>query len=206
MKRGSFFYSVLMLYKIIREHHMTKKQPDQNVQSKERRDFLQLVTTAVGGVGAACALWPLIDSMNPAADTLAESTVDVDLRGIEPGQGKTVLWQGSPVFIRRRTLDEITYAQNMPMDTLLDPERDEARVKKPEWLVVVGVCTHLGCVPTGQKPTEPKGDYRGWLCPCHGSQFDISGRVCRGPAPTNLQVPPYVFLDDHTLKIGTNEA
>lgn len=185
---------------------MTKKIDKKTPASPDRRDFLQLVTTAVGTIGAACALWPLVDSMNPAADTLAESTVDVDLTGIEPGLGKTVLWQGSPVFIRRRTADEIIYAQKMPLDQLLDPEEDNLRVKNPEWLVVIGVCTHLGCVPTGQKPTEPKGEYKGWLCPCHGSQFDISGRVCRGPAPTNLKVPPYAFIDEHTIRIGANEA
>ena len=173
--------------------------------SPGRRDFLQVVTTAVGGVGAACALWPFMDTMNPAADTLAESTVEVDLTGIQPGQGKTVMWQGSPVFIRRRTAEEISYAQSMPLDELLDPQADSDRVKKPEWLVVIGVCTHLGCVPTGQKPTEPRGSYKGWLCPCHGSQFDVSGRVCKGPAPTNLPVPPYTFVDDNILKIGAAE-
>lgn len=173
--------------------------------SPERRDFLQVVTTAVGGVGAACALWPFLDSMNPAADTLAEATVEVDLTGIQPGQGKTVMWQGSPVFVRRRTPEEIEYAQNMSEGDMLDPEADSERVKKPEWLVVIGVCTHLGCVPTGQKPTEPRGEYKGWLCPCHGSQFDVSGRVCKGPAPTNLPVPPYTFVDENTLKIGAEE-
>ena len=169
---------------------------------EERRDFLQMVTMAVGGVGAACVLWPFVDSMNPAADTLAESTLEVDISGIPPGEGKTVMWQGSPVFIRHRTPEEILYAQKTPVSDLLDPQSDSDRVKKPEWLVVVGVCTHLGCVPTGQKPTEPRGSYKGWLCPCHGSQFDISGRVCRGPAPLNLPVPPYTFMDDHTIKIG----
>lgn len=171
----------------------------------ERRDFLKLTATAVGGMGAACALWPFMDSMNPAADTMAEATVEVDLSSIKPGQSKTVLWQGSPVFIKHRTPEEILYAQTMPEDQLLDPQADQDRVKRPEWLVVIGVCTHLGCVPSGQKPTEPKGNYKGWLCPCRGSQFDTSGRVCRGPAPTNLAVPPYMFLNDTTLKIGVEE-
>jgi ubiquinol-cytochrome c reductase iron-sulfur subunit len=175
---------------------------DTKLLHEDRRDFLQVVTMAVGGVGAACALWPFVDSMNPAADTLAESTVEVDLTGIQPGEGKTVMWQGSPVFIRHRTAEEILFAEQMPMAHLLDPVHDADRVKKPDWLVVIGVCTHLGCVPMGQKPTELRGSYKGYLCPCHGSQFDISGRVCRGPAPSNLPVPPYTFIDDHTIKIG----
>lgn len=184
------------------KHSKTAEKPAQ----EDRRDFLQVVTTAVGGVGAACALWPFMDSMNPAADTLAESTVEVDLSAIKPGQSKTVMWQGSPIFIRHRTQEEIDLAQKLTAEELLDFEPDTQRVKKPEWLVVVGVCTHLGCVPLGQKPTEPRGQYKGWLCPCHGSQFDVSGRVCRGPAPTNLPVPPYHFVDDNTLKIGEEEG
>lgn len=183
-------------------HNKDDSKQQEMPLAPERRDFLQLVATTVGSVGVACALWPFIDSMNPAADTLADSTIEVDLSDIPLGQGKTVLWQGSPVFIRHRTPTEIQEAQSVPLNTLLDSEPDEKRVKKPEWLVVMGVCTHLGCVPTGQKPTDPRGEYRGWLCPCHGSQFDISGRVRQGPAPKNLSVPPYTFVDDKTIKIG----
>lgn len=183
---------------------MTKKNKEFN--SESRRDFLKLTAGAVGAAGALSAVWPFVDSMNPAADTLAQSSIEVDLTQIPVGSSKTVLWQGTPVFIRHRTEDEIKLARNSPEGQLIDPEQDEIRVQRPEWLVVIGVCTHLGCVPLGQKPTEPKGNYGGWLCPCHGSQFDTSGRVCRGPAPTNLPVPPYSFVDDNTLKIGVADA
>jgi ubiquinol-cytochrome c reductase iron-sulfur subunit len=140
--------------------------------------------------------------MNPAADTLALSTTEVDLSPIEAGQSITVVWQGKPVFIRRRTAAEIKEAQSVKMADLLDPEEDKARVKKPEWLVMVGVCTHLGCIPKGQKGTEPKGEFGGWFCPCHGSHYDTSGRIRKGPAPKNLPVPPYQFITDKTVKIG----
>jgi len=118
------------------------------------------------------------------------------------GQAITVLWQGKPVFIRHRTKEEIAIAQEVSLKMLPDPEADNKRIIKPEWLVVVGVCTHLGCVPLGQKTTEPKGDYKGWFCPCHGSHYDTSGRIRKGPAPKNLIVPPYTFLNDHLIKIG----
>ena len=167
-----------------------------------RREFLYLTTGAIGILGVATALWPLADSMNPSEDTLADSTVDVDLSKIAVGESLTVLWQGKPVFIRHRTAQEIEAARKVSLDTLKDPAPDSQRATKPEWLVVIGVCTHLGCIPLGQKATDPRGDYGGWLCPCHGSQFDTAGRVCKGPAPTNLEIPPYCFLDANTLQIG----
>lgn len=167
-----------------------------------RREFLYLTTAAVGVLGAASALWPLVDSMNPSEDTMADATVDVDLSKIAIGESLTVVWQGKPIFIRRRTPKEIESAQQASLDSLKDPMPDEKRVQKPEWLIVVGVCTHLGCIPLGQKVTEPRGQHGGWLCPCHGSQFDTSGRVCQGPAPTNLEIPPYHFINDTTLQIG----
>jgi ubiquinol-cytochrome c reductase iron-sulfur subunit len=169
---------------------------------EDRRDFLLIATSTVGALGAGMAVWPLIDQMNPAADTLALSTTEVDLSPIEAGQSITVVWQGKPVFIRRRTAAEIKEAQSVKMADLLDPEEDKARVKKPEWLVMVGVCTHLGCIPKGQKGTEPKGEFGGWFCPCHGSHYDTSGRIRKGPAPKNLPVPPYEFIKDKTVKIG----
>jgi ubiquinol-cytochrome c reductase iron-sulfur subunit len=169
---------------------------------EDRRDFLVIATSTVGALGAGMAVWPLIDQMNPAADTLALSTTEVDLSPIEAGQSITVVWQGKPVFIRRRTAAEIKEAQSVKMADLLDPEEDKARVKKPEWLVMVGVCTHLGCIPKGQKGTEPKGEFGGWFCPCHGSHYDTSGRIRKGPAPKNLPVPPYQFITDKTVKIG----
>ncbi len=171
-------------------------------EGETRRDFLYLATGALGAVGAAAAAWPLINSMNPASDTLALSSTEVDLKPIQEGQAITVTWRGKPVFIRRRTAEEIKTAAAEPLNDLRDPEADAKRVKKPEWLIVVGVCTHLGCVPLGQKATDPHGDFGGWFCPCHGSHYDTSGRIRKGPAPKNLEVPGYAFLDDTTVKIG----
>ncbi len=171
-------------------------------QGESRRDFLLYATWAVGAVGTAAALWPFVHSMNPAADTLALSTVDVDLTPIEEGQSITVMWRGKPVFIRYRTPAEIEAARAVNVDDLPDPQPDEERVIEPQWLVQVGVCTHLGCIPLGQKPADPKGDFGGWFCPCHGSHYDTSGRIRKGPAPANLEVPEYAFLDDTTVRIG----
>jgi ubiquinol-cytochrome c reductase iron-sulfur subunit len=175
-----------------------------------RRDFLYLTAGAMGAVGAACTAYPLIQSMNPAADTLALSTTEVDVSQIKEGQSLTVMWQGKPVFIRRRTQKEIDEARAVPMNDLKDPQSDQDRVKEsvfnnqqmPQWLVMIGVCTHLGCIPLGQKPTDPHGNYDGWFCPCHGSQYDSSGRIRQGPAPKNLVIPPYQFTDAGHIKIG----
>ena len=167
-----------------------------------RRDFLKLVTTSFALVGAGVVVWPFINSMNPARDVLALSSTDVDLGPIAVGQAITVVWRGKPVFVRRRTAEEIQEAEAVPLNELRDPATDQSRVKKNEWLVVVGVCTHLGCVPLGQKSTDPRGDYGGWFCPCHGSHYDTSGRIRRGPAPLNLAVPQYVFNSDTKIRIG----
>lgn len=167
-----------------------------------RRDFLYLTTIAVGAVGTAAALWPMIDSMNPAADTLALASIKVDLAPVAVGQAITVTWRGKPVFVRHRTPEEIDAARSVKVSDLPDPQPDDKRVQKPEWLVVVGICTHLGCVPLGQKPTDPRGDYGGWFCPCHGSQYDTSGRIRKGPAPANLVVPQYAFLTDTKIRLG----
>ncbi len=167
-----------------------------------RRDFLYLTATAMGVVGTAAVAWPIIDSMNPAADVRALATTEVDLSPIEEGMSITVIWRGNPVFVRHRTVAEIEMARSVPLDELPDPETDEARVQKPQWLVMVGVCTHLGCIPKGQRVGEAKGEYDGWFCPCHGSHYDTSGRIRKGPAPSNLPVPPYQFLDDTTIEIG----
>ncbi len=165
-----------------------------------RRDFLLLSTLAVGAVGAGLAAWPFIDTMNPSKDVLALATTEVDLSPISEGQSITVIWRGKPVFVRRRTKAEITEAKKTLGEK--DPEADDKRTKKPEWLVVIGICTHLGCIPLGQKTGDPKGDYNGWFCPCHGSAYDTSGRIRKGPAPTNLAVPPYEFTGDTTIRIG----
>jgi ubiquinol-cytochrome c reductase iron-sulfur subunit len=162
-----------------------------------RRDFLYVATAGLSAVGVAVMAWPFIDSMNPSRDVLALSSIEVDLSGISEGQSITVKWRGKPVFIRHRTAKEITEARAVAMADLPDPQTDEERAQKPEWLIMVGVCTHLGCVPIGQQ-----GEYNGWFCPCHGSHYDTSGRIRKGPAPTNLEVPEYVFIDDGKVKIG----
>jgi ubiquinol-cytochrome c reductase iron-sulfur subunit len=171
-------------------------------EGETRRDFLLIATSAVGVVGTALAAWPFIHSMNPAADTLALASTGVDLSAIEVGQRITVVWRGKPVFIDHRTEQDIQAAESTPLTELVDPQPDSERVQKPEWLVIVGVCTHLGCIPLGQKTGESRGEYGGWFCPCHGSHYDTSGRIRKGPAPLNLAVPPYEFSDDTTIKIG----
>lgn len=181
---------------------MTTIKKDQSGAS--RRDFLVLSSTALGAVGAASLVYPFISSMNPSADVLAMATVDVDVSHVAVGQAITVMWRGKPVFIRRRAEKEIKDAQDVNMSSLLDPQPDAERTPyKSEWLIVVGICTHLGCVPLGQKPTDNHGAYGGWFCPCHGSQYDTSGRVRVGPAPKNLEVPTYKFLNDTTVRIGS---
>jgi ubiquinol-cytochrome c reductase iron-sulfur subunit len=167
-----------------------------------RRDFLYLATGATAAVGAAIMVWPLIDAMNPAADTLALSTTEVDLSGVEEGMRITVTWRSKPVFIDHRTPEEIEEARSVNLADLPDPQPDAARVIKPEWLVVIGICTHLGCIPLGQQPNQPRGDYGGWFCPCHGSQYDTAGRIRKGPAPRNLDLPDYAFTAGSMIKIG----
>jgi ubiquinol-cytochrome c reductase iron-sulfur subunit len=165
-----------------------------------RRDFLILSAQAMGAVGAGALMWPIIDSMNPSADVLALASTEVDLTPIAEGQEIKVMWRGKPVFIRHRTAAEIEEANAVNIAELRDPETDAARVKKgkEQWLVMVGVCTHLGCIPLG----NGQGDYKGWFCPCHGSHYDSAGRIRKGPAPINLVVPPYEFMSDTKVKIG----
>ncbi|MCS6761492.1 MAG: ubiquinol-cytochrome c reductase iron-sulfur subunit [Candidatus Devosia symbiotica] len=167
--------------------------------STTRRDFLFVATGAVAGVGAAATIWPLINQMNPDASTLAVASVEFNLNGIESGQSVTILWRGLPVFVRNRTDKEVEEAKAVPMAELRDPETDEQRTKKghENWLIMIANCTHLGCIPTGES-----GEFDGWSCPCHGSQFDTAGRVRKGPAPTNLVVPPYEFISDTLVRIG----
>ena len=167
-----------------------KKKPN-------RRDFILTATAAVGAVGAGAAAWPLIDQMNPDASVKALASTEVDVSSLQPGQSVTVLWRGKPVFIKRRTENEINEARNVNISDLKHPEKDEDRARNPEWLVMLGVCTHLGCVPLGDK-----GEYGGWFCPCHGSHYDTSGRIRKGPAPTNLEIPKYEFVNSNTIKIG----
>jgi ubiquinol-cytochrome c reductase iron-sulfur subunit len=162
-----------------------------------RRDFLFIATGAVAAVGAAAVVWPLINQMSPDASTLALASTEVDIGAIPEGQIITIKWRGKPVFISHRTEKEIKEAEDVNVATLPDPQTDAARVQKPQWLIVIGVCTHLGCIPLGHQ-----GEYGGWFCPCHGSVYDTSGRIRKGPAPRNLAVPQYSFLTDTKVKIG----
>lgn len=171
-----------------------------------RRDFIFIATSATAAVGVAAVAWPLIDQMNPAADTLALASTEIGLDAIELGQESTVLWRGKPVFIRHRTPEEIALAKrdDALSASMRDPALDVDRIRqangdagKEEWLVLQASCTHLGCVPT-----FAAGDYGGWFCPCHGSHYDTAGRIRRGPAPLNLLLAPYVFLSDTVIKIG----
>lgn len=176
-----------------------------------RRDFLYVATGAATAVGVGAVVWPLVDQMNPSADVQALASIDVDISGIEPGSQITVKWLGKPVFIRRRTQEEIDAALDVDLSSLPDGaarnanasgDADAADANRAlgdtgEWLVMMGVCTHLGCVPLGDA-----GDFGGWFCPCHGSHYDTSGRIRKGPAPENLPVPPAVFIDDDTIKLG----
>lgn len=185
-----------------------------------RRDFIHILAIATTAVGAGAVAWPLIHQLNPDASVLALSTKEVDLSSIPVGQAIRVMWQGKPVFIRHRTAEEIAEAEATPLSALPDADArndnlpggtdatDAARATssdgeaRAEWLIIVGVCTHLGCIPLGTSAGETRGDYNGWFCPCHGSHYDIAGRIRKGPAPTNLPVPPYQFVSDTTVRIG----
>ena len=173
---------------------MSKEEKEVN-----RRDFLFTTSYTVGAVGLGAVIWPMIDQMNPDKAQQALATTEVDISQIEPGKSSNVLGRGKPVFLKRRTQEEIGEARAVSLDKLPDPQKDEDRVKegKDEWLVMLGVCTHLGCVPL-----KDKGDFKGWFCPCHGSHYDTSGRIRKGPAPKNLEIPPYTFKDDNTILIG----
>ena len=164
---------------------------------RSRRDILAIATGTLGVAGLAAAAWPLIAQLAPDASTIAASTTDVDLAPIAEGGIATVAWQGKPVFVRHRTAAEIAAARATPLSALPDPASDESRAPKPEWLIVVGICTHLGCVPIGHE-----GAFGGWLCPCHGSVYDTAGRVRKGPAPSNLVVPPYTYTAADKVLIG----
>ena len=175
---------------------------DPGGESGTRRDFLSLTTAAFTVVGVGALAVPFIASMNPSRDVLALASTEVDLSPIAVGSAVTIVWRGKPVFVRRRTAEEVQAARQTPLSELPDPASDQSRVKKDEWLVLLGVCTHLGCVPLGQKPSDSRGEFGGWFCPCHGSHYDTSGRIRKGPAPANLAVPDYVFTSDTQIRIG----
>ncbi len=149
-------------------------------------------------------LWPFIHQMNPDAGALALASTEVDISPVEEGQAITVMWRGKPVFIRHRTAKEVEEAREVNVADLPDPQTDSDRTKSghEQWLVMVGICTHLGCIPKGQAVGDVKGEYDGWFCPCHGSHYDSAGRIRKGPAPRNLEVPPYEFVSDTLIKIG----
>ena len=183
----------------------------QSEEKGTRRDFLFYATGGTAAVGAGAAVWPLINQMNPSADVKALASIRVDISDIVPGTQLTVKWLGKPVFIRRRTETEIEEAQNVNLDELLDntarndniaeasaEDQNRSLDENGEWLVMMGVCTHLGCVPLG----DGAGEFNGWFCPCHGSHYDISGRIRKGPAPTNMEIPKYEFVNANTIKIG----
>ena len=181
-----------------------------------RRDVILIGAGAFAAIGGAAVLWPLLDQMNPDASTLSLSTTDVDIAPIEEGQAITVMWRGKPIFIRHRTAKEIDEAKEVKVDKLIDPlarnanlpedaeatDANRAASDREPWLVMIGICTHLGCIPKGQAVGDYKGEYGGWFCPCHGSQYDTAGRVRVGPAPQNMYIPPYAFTSDTKIKIG----
>jgi ubiquinol-cytochrome c reductase iron-sulfur subunit len=190
-----------------------------------RRDFIFVAASAFAGIGAAAALWPLIDQMNPDASALSLATTEVDISPVEEGQAITVMWQGKPIFIRHRTAKEVEEAKAVQVQDLPDPYARNTNLpenapasdanrassggegaKEPtvreQWLVMIGICTHLGCIPKGQGVGDYKGPFGGWFCPCHGSAYDTAGRIRQGPAPRNLQVPPYAYTSDTHIKIG----
>ena len=187
-----------------------------NKDDVNRRDFMGLAAGTFAAVGGAAALWPFMDQMNPDAGAQALASIEVDLTPVKQGQAITVMWRGKPVFIRNRTAEEIEAAKSVQIDALPDPEArlvgqsnavpatDENRTKDghEQWLVLIGICTHLGCIPKGQTISDSKGDFGGWFCPCHGSHYDTAGRIRKGPAPQNLLVPPYEFVSDSKIKIG----
>jgi len=181
-----------------------------------RRDVILIGAAAFAAIGGAAVLWPLLDQMNPDASTLSLASIDVDLAPVEEGQAITVMWRGKPIFIRHRTAQEVEDAQEVKLDQLIDPlarnanladtapatDVNRAAPDKEPWLVMIGICTHLGCIPKGQAIADYKGEFGGWFCPCHGSQYDTAGRVRIGPAPENMYIPPYAFSSETKIKIG----
>ena len=187
---------------------------DTTAPEPTRRDFIYVATGAVAAVGGALAAWPFIDQMAPSSAVLASASIEQDISSVKSGEQVVFKYRGHPLFVRRRTPAEIAQSKAVPLADLLDPvarnsnlpdsadASDAHRVINPEYLVVIGVCTHLGCTPTVSTPQDPQGEYGGWLCHCHGSQYDVAGRVRHGPAPQNLQVPPYSFINPTKIKVG----
>jgi ubiquinol-cytochrome c reductase iron-sulfur subunit len=169
-----------------------------------RRDFINIAAVSFAGVGAAATLYPLINQMNPSADVLALASIEVDVSAIERGQAIKTIWRKQPIFIRNLTDEEIRAANAVPVSELRDPQTlaERTREGKANWLITLGVCTHLGCVPLGAAEGENRGEYGGYFCPCHGSHYDTAARIRKGPAPKNLEVPEYAFTSDTVVQIG----
>ncbi|SNS41335.1 ubiquinol-cytochrome c reductase iron-sulfur subunit [Sphingopyxis indica] len=169
-----------------------------------RRDFINIAAVSFAGVGAVAVVLPLVNQMNPSADVLALSSTEIDISAIETGQAIKTSWRKQPVFVRNLTATEIAAANKVPLSELRDPQTlaERTKVGKENWLITLGVCTHLGCVPLGAAEGEPRGDFGGYFCPCHGSHYDTAARIRKGPAPKNLVVPPYEFTSDTAVTIG----
>jgi ubiquinol-cytochrome c reductase iron-sulfur subunit len=180
---------------------------DTSAQAEEgvrRRDFINIAAVSFAGVGGAAVLVPLVSQMAPSADVLAQSSTEIDISAIQPGQAIKAVFRKQPVFIRNLTPEEVTEADKVDASSLRDPQTLEERTKegKTNWLITMGVCTHLGCVPLGAGEGEVKGEFGGYFCPCHGSHYDTAARIRKGPAPKNLEVPEYAFISDTVVKIG----
>ncbi|MGQ0456861.1 MAG: ubiquinol-cytochrome c reductase iron-sulfur subunit [Hyphomicrobium sp.] len=187
-----------------------------HVDDSNRRDFLVVAGNTFAAIGAASLLWPFVQQMNPDASAKALASTEIDLSPVKEGQAITVMWRGKPVFVRNRTKAEIDEATKVDPSALPDPDARNAALPANDpatdanrtkaghenWLIMVGICTHLGCIPKGQSMGDSKGDFGGWFCPCHGSHYDTAGRIRKGPAPRNLEVPPYEFVADNKIKIG----
>jgi ubiquinol-cytochrome c reductase iron-sulfur subunit len=181
-----------------------------------RRDVILVGAGAFAVIGGAAVLWPLLDQMNPDASALSMASTKVDVSHLEEGQAITVMWRGKPIFIRHRTPKEVEEGKEVKLSALVDPiarnanlpedapatDANRAAKDREKWLVMIGICTHLGCIPKGQAVGDYKGEYGGWFCPCHGSQYDTAGRIRKGPAPQNMYIPPYAFTSDTKIKIG----
>lgn len=178
--------------------------PAGHADGHRRRDFIHVATLSFAGAAGATAIWPLVNQMNPSADVLALATVEADISAVQPGQAIKVPWRGKPVFVRHLTPAEIASANKVAMGDLRDPQSlaDRTKPGKAQWLVTIGVCTHLGCIPLGAAEGETRGDYGGYFCPCHGSHYDTAARIRKGPAPRNLEVPQYAFKSDTVIEIG----
>lgn len=178
--------------------------PSPGADGVRRRDFINIAAVCWAGVGGLVAMVPLIRQMSPSADVLAQSTTEVDISSIEKGQGIKAVYRSQPLFVRRLTAKEIAEADAVPLSELRDPQTLEQRTKpgKQQWLITMGVCTHLGCVPLGITSDQNRGKYGGYFCPCHGSQYDTAARIRSGPAPRNLDVPTYQFTSDTAIKVG----